>query len=173
MWLHNSPHWQQGEKNGLLVSAGCRTRYDIPHSFTTHTQQTGTGGSFSHLVTAMYTVIAHTAFGDGSLKTVPLRRVVVANAFNHSIQEAEADESLGDRGQPCLQSEFRGSQGYTEKPYLKQNKWKINKKPTTSLLTKQTTTTASTQCSAEAHGGGKRRTGKEDTRAAKVVWHPL
>lgn len=83
---------------------------------------------------------AHTAFSDGSLKTVPLRRVVEANAFNHSIQEAEADESLRDRGQPCLQSEFPGSQDYTEKPYLKQNKPKINKKPTTNQLTKQTTT---------------------------------
>lgn len=127
---------------------------------------------------AMYTV--HTAFDDGSLKTVPLRRVV-ANAFNHSIQEAEADESLRDRGQPCLQSEFPGSQDYTEKPYLKQNKPKINKKLTTNQTNhhqhktspSMSTITASTQCNAEAHGVGKRRTGKEDTRAAKVVWHPL
>lgn len=139
MWLHNSPHWQEGEKNGLMVSAGCRTRYNIQHSFTTHTQQTGTWCSFFHLATAMYT--AHsTHYVWWWLKTVPLCQVVAANAFNHSIHEAEADESLRERGQPCLQSEFRGSQGYTEKPYLKQNKTRINKKPTTNQLTKQTTT---------------------------------
>jgi hypothetical protein len=49
---------------------------------------------------------------------------VIVNAFNLSIQEAEADGSL----------EFEVSQGYTEKPCLKQKKNKnkhkqTNKKP--------------------------------------------
>ena len=49
---------------------------------------------------------------------------MVAHAFNHSTWEAEAGEFLSS-GQPGLQSEFQDSQGYTEKPCLKnQNKTK-------------------------------------------------
>jgi hypothetical protein len=55
--------------------------------------------------------------------------VVVAHAFNTSIWEAEAGGFLSLR--PGLQSEFQDSQGYTEKPCLKnktkQNKTKQNK----------------------------------------------
>jgi hypothetical protein len=41
-------------------------------------------------------------------------------AFNLNTQEAE--RSLWVQGQPCVHSEFQYSQGYTEKPCLKQNK---------------------------------------------------
>jgi hypothetical protein len=43
---------------------------------------------------------------------------VVADTFNPSTQEAEADGSLWVWGQPGLQSKFQDHQGYTEKPYL-------------------------------------------------------
>jgi hypothetical protein len=46
---------------------------------------------------------------------------VVTHAFNPSTREAEAG------GQPCLQSEFQDSQGYTEKPCLKKTKKKRKK----------------------------------------------
>jgi hypothetical protein len=45
---------------------------------------------------------------------------VVAHAFNLSTWEAEAEAEAGRfRGQPGLQNEFQDSQGYTEKPCLK------------------------------------------------------
>jgi hypothetical protein len=51
---------------------------------------------------------------------------VVAHGFNPSTWEAKASESLCVPGQPGLQSEYQESQGYTEKPCLKQTK-QINK----------------------------------------------
>jgi hypothetical protein len=54
---------------------------------------------------------------------------VVAHTFNPSTREAEADRFLV-QGQPGLQSEFQDSQGYTEKPCLK-NQTKQNKTTTT------------------------------------------
>ena len=48
------------------------------------------------------------------------------HAFNLSTQEAEAGGFLSSR--PGLQSEFQDSQGYTEKPCLKKQKQKTNKK---------------------------------------------
>lgn len=42
--------------------------------------------------------------------------------FNPSPPEAEVVRSLLGRAQPCLQSKFQNSQGYTEKSYVKQNK---------------------------------------------------
>jgi hypothetical protein len=58
---------------------------------------------------------------ENKKENTPLGGVV--HAFNPSTQEAEAGR--GVPGQPGLQSEFQDSQGYTEKPCLK-NK---NKKP--------------------------------------------
>jgi hypothetical protein len=43
---------------------------------------------------------------------------MVAHAFNLNTQEAEAGR-LGVQGQPGLQSKFQNSQGYTEKPCLR------------------------------------------------------
>jgi hypothetical protein len=51
---------------------------------------------------------------------------VVAHAFNPSTGEAEAGGFLSSR--PGLQSEFQGSQGYTEKPCLEEQKKKKKKK---------------------------------------------
>ena len=57
------------------------------------------------------------------------RVVVVAQAFNPSTQEAEVRVSLRVQGQSGLQSEFKDSQGYTEKPCLKKERNKqTNKK---------------------------------------------
>jgi hypothetical protein len=47
-------------------------------------------------------------------------QAVVAHPFNPSTFEAEAGGFL--IGQPGLQSEFQDSQGYTEKPCLKEKK---------------------------------------------------
>jgi hypothetical protein len=62
-----------------------------------------------------------------------LSLAVVAHAFNPSTWEAEA-EGFRVQGQPGLQCYFQDSQGYTEKPCLKNQT-----KP------KQTTTTKSQQ----------------------------
>jgi len=51
----------------------------------------------------------------------------VADAFNPSIWEAEADRLKCSRPEPGLHSEFQDSQGYTEKPHLEINKNKLNK----------------------------------------------
>ena len=40
---------------------------------------------------------------------------------------------LGDLGQPGLQSEFEGSQGYTEKSYLEKKKHRKKEKKTYNL----------------------------------------
>ena len=45
---------------------------------------------------------------------------MVVHTFNPSSLEAEAGWFLWVPGQPGLQGEFQDSQGYTEKPYLKQ-----------------------------------------------------
>ena len=50
-----------------------------------------------------------------------LARRWVVHAFNPSTQEAEAVH-FRVRGQPGLQSEFRDSQSYTEKPCLEKTK---------------------------------------------------
>jgi hypothetical protein len=49
-------------------------------------------------------------------------RAVVVHTFNSSTWAAESGGFLSSRpqGQPGLQSEFQDSQGYTEKPCLKQ-----------------------------------------------------
>jgi hypothetical protein len=44
---------------------------------------------------------------------------MVVHAFNLSTQVAEAGRSLWVQGQPDLQSQYQDSQGYTEKPCLK------------------------------------------------------
>jgi hypothetical protein len=49
---------------------------------------------------------------------------VVAYAFSPSTHEAEANGSLGVRGQPGLQTEFQNNQVYTEEPLLKNQKEK-------------------------------------------------
>jgi hypothetical protein len=55
---------------------------------------------------------------------------VMAHAFNPSTREAEAAD-FWVLGQPGLQSEFQDSQGYTEKPCLKnKNKSKNKNKDT-------------------------------------------
>jgi hypothetical protein len=54
--------------------------------------------------------------------------VVVVRAFNSRTQKAGAAGSLWVRDQPGLQSEFQDSQGYTEKPCLR-NKPKPKPKP--------------------------------------------
>ena len=46
----------------------------------------------------------------------------VVPAFNPSILEVEADESLFIGGQPSTHSEFRASQGYIVRPCLKKKK---------------------------------------------------
>ena len=51
----------------------------------------------------------------------------MAHTFNSSTWEAEAGGFLSSRGQPGLQSEFRDSQGYTEKPCLEKPKKKERK----------------------------------------------
>jgi hypothetical protein len=50
-------------------------------------------------------------------------RVVVVHSFNPGTQEAEEGGSLGSR-LPGPQNEFQDSQGYAEKPCLKQLKEK-------------------------------------------------
>jgi hypothetical protein len=42
--------------------------------------------------------------------------------------EGQKPVDLGVQTQPGLQSEFQGSQGYTERPCLKSNKYKIKNK---------------------------------------------
>ena len=49
---------------------------------------------------------------------------VVAHPFNPSTLEEKAGRSLCVQGQPGLQSEFKNSQKYTEKPCLKKQKIK-------------------------------------------------
>ena len=44
---------------------------------------------------------------------------MVAYAFNPSTQDTEADEALKVPGWPGLQRKFKDSQGYKEKPVLK------------------------------------------------------
>jgi hypothetical protein len=56
-------------------------------------------------------------------------RVVVAHAFNPSTWEAEAGRFLSSVGQPGLHSDQK-SQGYTEKPCLKNKKQKQTNKQT-------------------------------------------
>jgi hypothetical protein len=52
------------------------------------------------------------------LKNKVTSRAVVTHAFNPSTWEARQAD-IWVRGQPGLQSEFQDSQGYTEKPCLK------------------------------------------------------
>ena len=54
----------------------------------------------------------------------------MVHSFNPTSQEAEAGRSLWVQNQPGLQSEFQGSQGYTEKPCLRKKK-KFKEKFTT------------------------------------------
>jgi len=48
--------------------------------------------------------------------------MVVVHAFNPSAQEAEVGASMWVQGQPGLQTEFRDSQGYIEKPCFKKGR---------------------------------------------------
>ena len=48
--------------------------------------------------------------------------MVLADTFNPSTPEADTGESLWIRGHPGLQRGFQDSQGYIEKPYLKEKK---------------------------------------------------
>jgi hypothetical protein len=59
---------------------------------------------------------------------------VVAHAFNPSTWEAEVGRV---RGQLAVQSEFRDSQGYTEKPCLKKQTNKQTNKTNKKTKTKQ------------------------------------
>jgi hypothetical protein len=73
--------------------------------------------------------------------------VVVAHAFNPSTWEAEAGGFLSLRPDG-LQSEFQDSQGYTEKPCLKnkkQNKTKNKKNPKNKQTNKQKEPTKKTK----------------------------
>ena len=54
----------------------------------------------------------------------------MAQAFNPSTQESEVRVSLRVQGQSGLQSEFKDSQGYTEKPCLKKETCKQANKQT-------------------------------------------
>ena len=49
------------------------------------------------------------------------------HAFN--LREVEAGMNLRVQGQPGLQSEFQGSQGYTEKPCIRKKQNSNNKNP--------------------------------------------
>ena len=66
-----------------------------------------------------------------------LSRVVVAQDFNLSSQEAESGGALS-WGWPGLQSKFQGSQLYTGKPYLKNKQIKNHPPKQTQTNKKQT-----------------------------------
>ena len=59
---------------------------------------------------------------------------MVAHTFDPNTPEAEAGGSLWILGQPGLQSEFQGSQSYTEKPCLKKPKQQQNKHTHTDIF---------------------------------------
>ena len=57
------------------------------------------------------------------MKKIRASWTVVAQPFNSNTRETEAVRSLEVQGQPRLQSEFQGSQGYTEKLCLEKQQW--------------------------------------------------
>jgi hypothetical protein len=80
-------------------------------------------------------------------KSLDNNEAVVAHAFTSSTGEAEAGQALWVRGQPGLQSEFQDSQGYTEKPYLKNKQQKKTQANKTKLLNNKATVTILPSCS--------------------------